>query len=161
MTHNTTPKRRFSDAYLAKLKVPEGKREFIQFEAGTGLGVRASATGNISFIIQTRLKDGRRWRETLKPWGALTVEDARGIAQQRNADAARGGEDGDLFKKHADERMAARLSEATRKFTRRARQGAKSVDEPSTGIAVPLRAPTKREKERAAFIALKELGLTN
>ena len=51
---------RFSDAFLKKLKVPEGQREVIQFEAGTGLGVRVSANGQISFIVQLRLKDGSR-----------------------------------------------------------------------------------------------------
>lgn len=111
---------RFTDAYLQKLKVPEDKREFIQFESNTGLGVRASATGNISFIVQTRLKDGRRWRETLGAYGALTIASARSIAQERSADAKRGGQDGDLFKKHADAIAEARLSADTRKFTLRA-----------------------------------------
>ena len=108
---------RFTDAYLQKLKVPDGQREVIQFESNTGLGVRASATGNISFIVQTRLKDGRRWRETLGAYGALTITAARSIAQERSADAKRGGEDGDLFKKHADEIAEARLSAHARKFT--------------------------------------------
>jgi integrase len=111
---------RFTDAYLQKLKVPEDKREFIQFESNTGLGVRASATGNISFIVQTRLKDGRRWRETLGAYGALTIASARSIAQERSADAKRGGQDGDLFKKHADAIAEARLSADARKFTLRA-----------------------------------------
>ena len=109
--------KRFTDTYLEKLRVPEDKREIIQFESNTGLGVRASATGNISFICQTRLKDGRRWRETLGAYGALTIAAARSIAQERSADAKRGGEGGDLFKKHADEIAEARLSARARKFT--------------------------------------------
>ena len=110
---------RFTDAFLKKVKVPKGRREVIQFEANTGLGVRVSAK-NISFIVQTRLKDGRRWRETLGAYGALTIADARSIAQERSADAKRGGKDGDLFKKHADEIAEARLSANARKFTLRA-----------------------------------------
>jgi hypothetical protein len=108
---------RFTDAYLQKLKVPDGQREVIQFESNTGLGIRASTTGNISFIVQTRLKDGRRWRETLGAYGALTIGAARSIAQERSADAKRGGEGGDLFKKHADEIAEARLSAHAKKFT--------------------------------------------
>ena len=111
---------RFTDAFLKKIKMPEGRREVFQFETGTGLGVRVSETGNISFIVQTRLKDGRRWRETLGSYGGLTIEDARSIAQERSADAKRGGEHGDLFKKHADAIMTARLSADARKFTLRA-----------------------------------------
>jgi integrase len=109
---------RFSDTYLKTLKPPPGQRELIQFEAGTGLGVRVSAN-NISFIVQTRLKDGRRWRETLASYGALTVEQARSIAQERSADAKRGGPEGDLFKKRADEIAQARLSEQAKKVTLR------------------------------------------
>jgi len=110
---------RFTDTYLLKLKVPQGQRELIRFEAGTGLGVRVSASGHIAFIVQTRLKDGRRWRETLGPYGGLTIEDARSIAQERSADAKRGGPGGDLFQKFADERTAARLSEQSKKLTLR------------------------------------------
>jgi integrase len=110
---------RFSDTYLKTLKPPPGQRELIQFEAGTGLGVRVSAN-NISFIVQTRLKDGRRWRETLKPWGAMTIEDARSIAQERSADAARIGEEGDLFKRRANAATQARLSALAKQFTLRA-----------------------------------------
>jgi hypothetical protein len=108
---------RFTDSYLLKLKVPQGQRELMQFEAGTGLGVRVSASGHIAFIVQTRLKDGRRWRETLGAYGGLTIEDARSIAQERSADAKRGGPEGDLFQKFADERTAARLSEQAKKLT--------------------------------------------
>jgi integrase len=67
---------RFSDDYLRKLKLPPGKSELIQFETGTGLGIRASTT-NISFLCQLRLKDGTRWRETIGPWGKLSVDQAR------------------------------------------------------------------------------------
>jgi integrase len=72
---------RFSDAFMKKLKMPEGRREVIQFEENTGLGVRMSQTGQISFIVQLKLKDGGRHRETLGAYGKLTIEAARKAAQ--------------------------------------------------------------------------------
>ncbi|HZZ21394.1 MAG TPA: integrase arm-type DNA-binding domain-containing protein [Roseiarcus sp.] len=96
---------RFSDAYLKKLKLPPGRREVIQFEPGTGLGVRVSATGQISFIVQLRLKDGTRWRETLGVYGKLTVEAARHAAQAVAGDIAKG----------VDLRLRAREAEAAAK----------------------------------------------
>ena len=73
---------RFSDDFLAKYKLPEGRREVILFEEGTGLGIRVSQTGVISFIVQLRLKDdGGRHRETLGVYGKLTIEAAREAAQ--------------------------------------------------------------------------------
>jgi integrase len=97
--------RRFSDAVLAKLKLPPGKRELIRFEAGTGLGVRLSANGQISFIVQLRLKDGSRWRDTLGAYGKLTVDDARKAAQALAGDIA----------KDVDPRIKAREAEAAAK----------------------------------------------
>ena len=72
---------RFSDDFLAKYKLPEGRREVIQFEEGTGLGIRVSQTGQISFIVQLKLKDGSRHRETLGAYGKLTIDSAREVAQ--------------------------------------------------------------------------------
>ena len=53
----------------------------IQFEEGTGLGVRLSQTGQIRLIVQLKLKDGSRHRETLGAYGKLTIESARAAAQ--------------------------------------------------------------------------------
>ena len=72
---------RFSDDFLDKLALPRGRREMIQFEEGTGLGIRLSQTGQISFLVQLKLKDGSRHRETLGAYGKLTVEAAREAAQ--------------------------------------------------------------------------------
>ena len=72
---------RFTDAFINKLKLPEGKRKVIQFEAGTGLGIRVSQSGQVSFIVQLKLKDGDRHRETLGAYGKLTIEAARNAAQ--------------------------------------------------------------------------------
>ena len=72
---------RFSDDFLAKYKMPEGRREAILFEEATGLGVRISQTGQVSFIVQLKLKDGGRHRETLGAYGKLTIDSARAAAQ--------------------------------------------------------------------------------
>ena len=72
---------RFSDDFLAKYKLPDGRREVILFEETTGLGARFSQTGQISFIVQLPLKDGGRHRETLGSYGKLTIESARAAAQ--------------------------------------------------------------------------------
>jgi integrase len=81
---------RFSDAFMKKLKMPKGRREVIQFEEGTGLGIRVSQTGQISFIVQLKLKDGSRHRETLGAYGKLTVESAREAAQVLAGKIAKG-----------------------------------------------------------------------
>jgi integrase len=109
---------KFSDAYLKTLRPPSGKREFVQFEAcGSGLGVRASASGRVGFIVQLKLKGGGRWRETLGPWGKLTVKQARALVQKRAFDDEAGV---DLAKQLADEITKARMSAKARKFTLRA-----------------------------------------
>jgi Arm DNA-binding domain len=80
---------RLSDAFLQKLKMPEGRREVIQFEAGTGLGARVSANG-IFFIVQLPLPNGGRYRTTLGAYGKLTIDDARRAVQALAGDIARG-----------------------------------------------------------------------
>jgi integrase len=77
---------RFSDAFMKKIKdrreeYLNGRREVIQFEDSTGLGIRVSQSGQISFIVQLKLKDGSRHRETLGAYGKLTIEAARQAAQ--------------------------------------------------------------------------------
>ena len=98
----------FSDAALSKLKIPPGKRELIRFEAGTGLGVRVSGQSQISFIVQHRLKDGTRWRETLGVYGKLTVDDARKAAKAIAGDIAR---DIDPRQKRAETEAKAKAKE--------------------------------------------------
>ena len=110
---------RLSDAFLQKLKMPEGRREVIQFEAGTGLGARVSAN-RVFFIVQLPLPNGRRYRATLGAYGKLTIEDARRALQALAGDIARGV---DPKQKQAEAEAAAkREAEAatSKKFTVRA-----------------------------------------
>jgi integrase len=76
------PAFRLTEAFLktAAANLPAGQSEAIQFEDKTGLGVRVSPS-NVSFVVQFKLKSGRRYRETLGPWGKLTVSQARDAAK--------------------------------------------------------------------------------
>jgi hypothetical protein len=81
----------FTDAFLKKLAVPRDKKDIVLFDDGTGLGVRKSDRGVISFLIQIRLRDGRRWRETFKTsWPTLTIAAARDALKVRAAGLALG-----------------------------------------------------------------------
>ena len=69
---------RLTDAYLKKIKPPPGKRDLVIFEDRTGLGVRVHESGVVSFVVQFRMPDGRRFRETLRPsYPGLSVAKAR------------------------------------------------------------------------------------
>jgi integrase len=66
-----------TDKFLKTARSKLGaRREAIQFEAKTGLGVRVSPT-NISFIAQVPRKGRKPYRQTLGTYGALTIEQAR------------------------------------------------------------------------------------
>jgi integrase len=70
---------RFTDDFLKKAMTPaklKGRREAIQFEDGTGLGARVSAS-NVSFLVQLPRKGIAPYRATIGRWGVLTVEQAR------------------------------------------------------------------------------------
>jgi integrase len=108
---------KFTDAYLSKLKVPDGKRDITVFEAsGSGLGVRAANTGKIAFIVQLRLDDGSRWRETLGEYGKLTIKQAQALVQKRAFDKTRGV---DLHEQRDKKIAQSKAAEDARKFTLR------------------------------------------
>jgi integrase len=108
---------RFTDAYLAKLKVAAGKDELVLFEAGTGLGVRVSKSGHIGFIVQLRLKDGTRWRDTLGPYGKLTTEAARKAVQALAGEIALGVDPRQKQREAEDAARAKAVGEEAEKFT--------------------------------------------
>jgi integrase len=91
MLRQSPPRRfRFTNAFIARLEVPPGKNELVLFETGTGLGVKVSKSGHIGFLVQLRLKDGSRWRETLGAYGKLTIESAREAVQALAGEIAKG-----------------------------------------------------------------------
>ena len=84
--------RRFTDDFIKRMKVPPGRKDLVLFEDGSGLGVRKTDRGVVSFLIQLRIRDksGRRWRETIGRWPTLTVAAARDALKVRAADLALG-----------------------------------------------------------------------
>ena len=81
----------FHRRFPEKLAVPRDKKDIVLFDDGTGLGVRKTDRGVISFLIQIRLRDGRRWRETFKTsWPTLTIAAARDALKVRAAGLALG-----------------------------------------------------------------------
>jgi integrase len=84
-----TKRVRFTDSYIAALKVPEGRKETTVFEAGrTGLGVRVQNTGVKTFVVQKTQRDGKRFRERLGLFGDITVDEARKLRDQIAVDLA-------------------------------------------------------------------------
>jgi integrase len=109
-------KLRFTDAYLRRLKVPPERKELIVFEAKSGLGVRVSPS-NISFIVQLKMKNGRRWRETLGAYGKLTVAQARDAAQALAGKIALGVDLAQEARDEEERRRAEAEQEAAQRFT--------------------------------------------
>jgi hypothetical protein len=98
--------------------VPKGKKDIVIFEgSASGLGVRKTNSGAVSFLIQIRLSDksGRRWRETLGRWPTLSIADARAALQVRVGDIARGFDPFEEREAAAAEREAKREREAAEK----------------------------------------------
>ena len=85
---------RFTDRFLTSLALEEGQKDRIVFDADCpGLGVRLSASGTRSFIAQwTDRATGKKRREPLGRWGAITIEQARTAARAILGDVARGGD---------------------------------------------------------------------
>ena len=113
---------RFTDTFMKKIidnldLFLNGRREVIQFEEASGLGVRVSQTGQISFIVQLKLKDGGRHRETLGSYGKLTVHSARAAAQALAGKIAM-GVDLQQERAEAEAKVKAKASaEEAKKFT--------------------------------------------
>jgi hypothetical protein len=69
----------------------------------------------MSFIPQLRLNDGSRYRETIGPYGKLTIEAAREAVQALAGDIAKG----------VDPRLKAREAEAAARAAAEAEEAAK------------------------------------
>jgi integrase len=84
---------RFTDKFLAGLKVKPGGRDRLVFDAGCrGLGVRVSASGTRTFIAQwTDPATRRKVRDRIGVWGAMTIDQAREAVQVRLGAVGKGG----------------------------------------------------------------------
>ncbi|MGA8193553.1 MAG: Arm DNA-binding domain-containing protein, partial [Acetobacteraceae bacterium] len=83
---------RLSEKVLAGLKLEVGRKDRLIFDdACPGLGVRLTAKGTRSFVVQwTDPATRRKVREPLGVWGSLTLDQAREAARVRLGAVAKG-----------------------------------------------------------------------
>jgi integrase len=83
---------RLTDRFLAGFKVRPGRKDRMVFDTVCpGLGVRVTAKGTRTFIVQwTDPATKRKVREPLGVWGNLTVDQAREAARVRLGQVAKG-----------------------------------------------------------------------
>ena len=106
---------RLTDRLLAGLTLPEGKKDRLVFDdACPGLGVRVTRTGRAFLVQVTDPATGRKLREPLGRWGAITIEQARTAARARLAAVAEGR---DLRAERAERRAKAEVEKAERALT--------------------------------------------
>ncbi|TCH97626.1 site-specific integrase [Roseococcus sp. SYP-B2431] len=76
---------RFTDRFISSFApIPPAKDRLAFDTECRGLGIRASSSGNKTFLVQwTDAATGRKVREPLGAWGALTIEKAREAARIR------------------------------------------------------------------------------
>jgi integrase len=82
---------KFSDRYLAGLKLEAGRKDRLVFDSECrGLGVRVTPKAR-AFIVQwTDPATKRKVREPIGVWGSITIEQARAAARARLGDVAKG-----------------------------------------------------------------------
>lgn len=83
---------KLTDRFLASFKPAPGKKDRLAFDTECrGLGVRATAAGTRTFIVQwTDPATAQKRREPLGVWGGITVDQARDAARGRLGDVAKG-----------------------------------------------------------------------
>jgi hypothetical protein len=82
---------KFTDRFMAALKLERGKDRLVFDAACPGLGVRVTAKGTKVFVAQwTDPATRRKVREPLGVWGSLTVDQAREAARARLGAVAKG-----------------------------------------------------------------------
>jgi len=76
---------KLTEKFIAAFKPEHGKKDRLAFDSEVkGLGVRASGSGSKAFLVQwTDPATGRKAREPLGTWGAITLEQAREAARIR------------------------------------------------------------------------------
>lgn len=133
---------KLTDRGLAKLTVAEGRKDRLVFDSACpGLGVRVTARGTRTFIVQwTDPATRRKAREPLGVWGNLTIEQAREAARARlgavakgfNPKAERERQEAEAERRHAEaERERAEAMPRLPRFGRRQTGSATSLA-PST-----------------------------
>jgi integrase len=83
---------KLTDRFLASFKPAPGKKDRLAFDTECrGLGVRATAAGTRTFILQwTDPATAQKRREPVGVWGGITVDQAREAVRARLGDVAKG-----------------------------------------------------------------------
>jgi Arm DNA-binding domain len=83
---------KLTDRFLASFKPAPGKKDRLAFDTECrGLGVRATAAGTRTFIVQwTHQATAQKRREPVGVWGGITVDQAREAVRARLGDVAKG-----------------------------------------------------------------------
>jgi integrase len=83
---------KLTDRFLSSFRVEPPRKDRLAFDTECpGLGVRATARGTHSFIVQwTDPATKRKVREPIGVWGSITIEQARTAARARLGDVAKG-----------------------------------------------------------------------
>ncbi|WP_043342841.1 tyrosine-type recombinase/integrase [Belnapia moabensis] len=147
---------KLTDRFIATFKPEGASKDRLAFDTECkGLGVRATAAGSKSFLVQwTDTATGRKVREPLGAWGSITVEQARTAARARLGRVA-------LGINPAVERAAARLAdEAQRAALAAAKEEARFTLDALIADWARLHLAGKRarysaEAERALRVAFK------
>ena len=101
---------KLTDRFIAGFMPVGAAKDRLAFDTECkGLGVRATAAGSRSFLVQwTDTATGRKVREPLGAWGSITVEQARAAARARLGRVAQGINP-------AAERAAAKVADEARR----------------------------------------------
>ena len=83
---------KLTDRFLAALSVDKDRKDRLVFDTvSPGLGVRVTAKGTRTFIVQwTDPITKRKVREPVGIWGSLSIDQAREAAQVRLGQVAKG-----------------------------------------------------------------------
>src|SRR5690349_7805925 len=83
---------KLTDRFLASLKLKDGQKDRLVFDSACpGLGIRVTAKGTRSFLVQwTDPATRRKVREPLGVWGGITIDQAREAARARLGAVAKG-----------------------------------------------------------------------
>src|ERR1041384_7029352 len=83
---------KLTDRFLSGLRIESGRKDRLVFDtACPGLGVRLTAKGTRSFLVQwTDPATRRKVREPLGVWGSLAIDQAREAARARLGAVAKG-----------------------------------------------------------------------
>jgi hypothetical protein len=162
---------KLTDRFLAGFRPPAGKKDRLAFDTDCrGLGVRATAAGTRTFIVQWHdPATGQKRREPIGVWGGITLEQAREAARVRLGQVAKGIDPRAerLAKKEAAERDRAERAltlealvddwDALHLAHRRPRYRAEAVRAIKHAFAEHLRRPAARLSKAEAVAVLDGL----